>query len=180
MKKVLSLVVLLVVLGSCKVTELVSVETLANAEMLREYQTFKMIEEDYSDKRNERIKLIFREKLIDFGFEEASENPDFLIQGVVVTRDFIEQEGVRYSSSIPGPFYSLNNTGNEFPSGSEGGTPVLNRGMIGKVIFLMQDSKTNEIAWMGISSGVVYGGSRQFDPEEMDLVLHQLLTSLYE
>lgn len=180
MKKVLSLVVLLVVLGSCKVTELVSVETLANAEMLREYQTFKMIEEDYSDKRNERIKLIFRDKLIDFGFDEALENPDFLIQGVVVTRDFIEQEGIRYSSSIPGPFYSLNNTGNEFPRGSEGGTPVLNRGMIGKVIFLMQDSRTNEIAWMGISSGVVYGGSRQFDPEEMDLVLHQLLTSLYE
>ena len=180
MKKVLSIVVLLVVLGSCKVSDLVSVDTLVNAEMLKEYQTFKMIEEDYSDKRNERIKLIFRDKLIDFGFDEASENPDFLIQGVIVSREFIEKQGIRSSSSIPGPFYSLNNTGNEFPSGSGGGTPVLNRGMIGKAIFLIQDAKTNEIAWMGISSGVVYGGSRQFDPEEMDLVLHQLLTSLYE
>ncbi len=180
MKKILPLVVLILVLGSCRVTELVSVDTLSNAEMLKEYQTFKMIEEDYSDKRNERIKLIFRDKLIDFGFEEASENPDFLIQGVVVTRDFIEKEGTRYYSSIPGPFYSLNTTGNDFPSGSKGGTALLNRGMIGKVIFLMQDSKTNEIAWMGISSGLVYGGGRQFDQEEMDLVLHQLLTSLYE
>lgn len=56
---------------------------------------------------------------------------------------------------------------------------MINRGMIGKVIFLIQDSKTNEIACMGISSGVVYGGSRQFELDKMDLVLHQLMTSLY-
>ena len=187
MKKVLSLVVLFVVLGSCKVTELASVETLGKSEMLKEYRTFKMIEED-SDKRNERIKLIFRDKLIDFGFEEASEKPDFLIQVVMVTREFIEKEGVRYSTSNPRSHYGLNSNGYyqvptngyDFPSDSEEGTPVQNRGMLGKVIFVMQDSKTNEIAWMGTTSGVVYGGDRQFDIDKIDLALQPLLTSLFD
>lgn len=170
---------LLFSLSSCKVSETVSVDTLANTEMLKEYQTFKMIEEDYSDKRNERLKLTFRDKLIEYGFEEVSENPDFLIQGVLVTRDFIQKGGLYSNSSIPGTYYSAGNSGNSNPSGSTGNL-VMNQGMIGKAIFLIQDTKTNEIAWMGISSGVVYGGGRQFDLEEMDLVLHQLLTSLYE
>ncbi len=177
MKNLLPLLALVFILGSCKVSETVRVDALANSEMLKEYQTFKMIEEDYSDKRNERLKHTFRDKLIEFGFEEASENPDFLIQGVIVSRDFIKDGGKFYTSSIPGPFYSASNSGNRIPSG--GSRPVINRGMIGKAIFLIQDAKTNEIAWMGISSGVVYGGDRQFDLDKMDLVLHQLLTSLY-
>lgn len=179
MTSTLSLLALVFVLSSCKVSETVSVETHANIELLKEYQTFKLIAEDYSDKRNERLKLTFRDKLVEFGFEETSENPDFLIQGVIVSRDFIKEGEQFYSSSIPGPFYSANNSGNQFPSGG-GRNSALNRGMIGKAIFLIQDSKTNEITWMGISSGVVYGGDRQFDAKEMDLVLHQLLTSLYE
>lgn len=177
MKKLLLLFLLVICLGSCKVSEVVSVDTLTNSEMLKDYQTFKMIEEDYSDKRNERLKLTFRDKLIEFGFDEASENPDFLIQGVIVSRDFIKEGGQFYNSSIPGTFYSASNSGNMFPSG--GHNSIINRGLIGKAIFLIQDAKTNEIAWMGISSGVVYGGGRQFDLEKMDLVLDQLLFSLY-
>lgn len=178
MKILLPFLALVFVLGSCKVSETLRIDTLANSEMLREYQTFKMIEEDYSDKRNEQIKLTFRDKLTEFGFVETSENPDFLIQGVVVSRDFIKDGGQFYQSSIPGPFYSASNSGNNFPSGG-GRNTIVNSGMIGKVIFLIQDSQTNEIAWMGISSGVVYGGGRQFDLDKMDLILHQLLTSLY-
>lgn len=177
MKNLLPLLALVFVLSSCKVSEVVSVDTLTNSEMMKEYQTFKMIEEDYSDKRNERLKLTFRDKLIEFGFEEVSENPDFLIQGVIVSRDFIKGGGEFYNSSIPGVFYGANSSGNGMPSAGQKTT--INRGMLGKVIFLIQDSKTNEIAWMGISSGVVYGGDRQFDLDKMDLVLHQLLTSLY-
>ncbi|OOG71925.1 DUF4136 domain-containing protein [Algoriphagus sp. A40] len=177
--KILSLLALVFILGSCKVSETVRVDTLANSEMLKEYQTFKMVEEDYSDKRNERLKLSFRDKLIEYGFEESSENPDFLIQGVIVSRDFIKNGGPTYTSSIPGPFYSAGNSGNSYPSSGPGNF-ALNRGMIGKAIFLIQDTKTNEIAWMGISSGVVFGGGNQFDSDEMDLVLHQLLTSINE
>jgi hypothetical protein len=181
MKNILPLLALVFILGSCKVSETVSIDTLANADMLKEYQTFKMIEEDYADKRNERLKLTFRDKLIEYGFDEVSENPDFLIQGVLVSREFIKNAEPLYYSSIPGPFYSALNSGNSLPSGGLGSGPfIVNSGMIGKVIFLIQDTKTNEIAWMGISSGVVYGGARQFDFDELDLVLHQLLASLNE
>lgn len=179
MKNILFLLALVFILGSCKVSETVSIDTLANTEMLKGYQTFKLIEEDYSDKRNEQIKQTFRDKLIEYGFEEASENPDFLIQGVIVSRDFIEKGGLYSSSSIPGPFYSAANSGNSYPRGGSGKV-VVNSGMIGKAIFLIQDFKTNEIAWMGISSGVVYGGGQQFDLEELDLALHLLLASLNE
>ncbi|WP_111671222.1 DUF4136 domain-containing protein [Algoriphagus litoralis] len=178
MKNLFPLLPLVFVLASCRVSEVISVDTLANSQLLKEYQTFKMIEEDYSDKRNERIKLTFRDKLIEYGFEEVSENPDFLIQGVIVSREFIKEGGQFYNSSIPGPFYSANNSGNSVVSGGQ--NSIINRGMIGKVIFIIQDSQTNEIAWMGSSSGVIYGGGRQFDLDKVDLVLHQLLTSLYE
>lgn len=178
MKNVLPFLALAFVLGSCKVSEIVSVDTLANSELLKEYQTFKMIDQDYSDKRNERLKQTFRNKLIEFGFDEATEDPDFLIQGVIVSRDFIKEGGQFYNSSIPGPYYSSSNSGNMVPSGGQ--VSLINRGMIGKAIFIIQDYKSNEIAWMGISSGVVYGGGRQFDLDKIDLVLHQLLLSLNE
>lgn len=174
MKNILPFLVLLSFLWGCKVTDSITIDSVANAEMLKGFQNFKLVEEDYSDKRNERIKLIFRDKLLEYGFEESSENPDFLVQGVVVTRKFIQELG--HYSSIPGPFYSANNSGNMYPSGGTNSLAV-NRGMIGKVIFLIQDAKTNEIAWMGVSTGVVSGGG-QLDPEDLDLALHELLASL--
>lgn len=142
--------------------------------MLKGYQNFKLVEEGYADKRNERIKLIFRDKLLEYGFEESSENPDFLVQGVVVTRKFIQELG--HYSSIPGPFYSANNSGNRYPSGGTDGWAV-NRGMIGKVIFLIQDAKTNEIAWMGVGTGIVQG-SKSLNNEDLDIALDELLSSL--
>jgi hypothetical protein len=172
MKNFFPLLALILVLGSCKVSETVTVDSIANAEMLKGYQNFKLVEEDYADKRNERIKLTFKDKLLEYGFEESSENPDFLIQGVVVTRKFIQELGQTYF--IPGPFFGDNSGG-----GTSGGssTFVVNRGMIGKVIFLIQDAKTNEIAWMGVSTGVISGGGL-LDPEDLDLALHELLASL--
>ena len=174
MKNILPFLVLLSFLWSCKVTDSITVDSVSNTEILKGYQNFKLVEEDYTDKRNERIKLVFRDKLLEYGFEESSENPDFLIQGVVVTRKFIQELG--QFSSIPGPFFSANNSGNLNPSGGTSGMAV-NRGMIGKVIFLIQDAKTNEIAWMGVSTGVVSGGG-QLDPEDLDLALYELLASL--
>jgi hypothetical protein len=174
MKNILPFLVLLSFLWSCKVTDSITVDSVSNTEKLKGYQTFQLIEEDYSDKRNERINLAFKEKLVEYGFEESSENPDFLVQGVVVTRKFIQELG--HYSSIPGAFYSANNSGNMHPSGGTNGFAV-NRGMIGKVIFLIQDAKTNEIAWMGVSTGVVSGGGL-LDPEDLDLALHELLASL--
>lgn len=177
MKKLLPLFLLMISLVSCKVSETVTVDTFANEEILKGYQSFKLIEEDYFDKRNKRIKLLFKKKLLEYGFEESSENPDFLIQGVVVTRKFIQELGL--TSTIPGPFYGAINSNNNSGGGISGGRSafVVNRGMIGKVIFLIQDAKTNEIAWMGVSTGVITGGGL-FDPEDLDLALHELMASL--
>lgn len=174
MTKLLQFFLLAISLGSCNVSKTVTVDSIANAEVLRGYQNFKLVVEDYSDKRNERIKLTFRAKLLDYGFEESSENPDFLVQGVVVTRKFIQEFG--HYSSIPGPFYSESNSGNNHPSGGAK-TWAVNQGMIGKVIFLIQDAKTNEIAWMGVSTGVISGGGL-LQPEDLDLALHELMATL--
>ncbi|WP_332913410.1 hypothetical protein [Algoriphagus boritolerans] len=147
--------------------------------MMKEYQTFKMIEEDYSDKRNERIKHTFRDKLIEFGFEEASENPDFFNSGSHCFPGFHQGwTGILlfvYSWWYFFMVLTVQAMGRL--------VVVIKRRLIEecseRLFFLIQDSKTNEIAWMGISSGVVYGGDREFDLDKVDLVLHQLLTSLY-
>lgn len=176
MKNLLLVFGILMLLFSCNSSQKITIDTVAKAEKFRDYQTFQLVEEDYSDKRNERLKLIFRDRLIEYGFEESSENPDFLVQGVVVTRKFIQEFG--HYSSIPGPFYSANNSGNNYPSGGTNGW-VVNRGMIGKVIFLIQDTKTNEIAWMGVGTGVISGGG-QVNPEDLDIALHEMLASINE
>jgi hypothetical protein len=174
MKKLLPFFLVLIGLGSCNVSKTVTVDSIANAEVLKGYQNFKLVQEDYSDKRNERIKLSFRNKLLDYGFVESLENPDFLVQGVVVTRKFIQEFG--HYSSIPGTFYSESNSGNNSPSGGAK-TWAVNQGMIGKVIFLIQDAKTNEIAWMGVSTGII-SGSGMLEAEDLDLALHELMASL--
>jgi hypothetical protein len=174
MKILFPFLVLLSFLWGCKVSNTITVDSISNLEMLKGYQNFQLVAEDYTDTRNERIKLIFRNKLLEYGFDESPESPDFLIQGIVVTRKFIQELG--YYSSIPGPFYNTNNTGNNFPSAGTNGLPV-NKGMIGKVIFIIQDAKTNKIAWMGVSSGIV-SGDRQLDLEDLDLALDELLAFL--
>jgi hypothetical protein len=175
MKNSVLFLLLLSFLFGCKVSDSITVDSISNTEKLKGYQTFQLIAEDYSDKRNERLKLAFRDKLVDYGFEETAENPDFLIQSVLVTRKFIQEFG--HSSSIPGPFYSSRNSGNRIPSGGTNGF-VVNRGMIGKVIFLIQDTKTNEIAWMGIGTGVISGGGSQINPEDLDIALYELMATL--
>lgn len=174
MKNILPFLVLLSFLFGCKVTDSITVDSVSNTKMLKGYQTFQLIEEDYSDRRNDRINLAFKEKLVDLGFDESSENPDFLVQGLVVTRKFIQELG--HYSSIPGPFYSANNSGNKYPSGGTNGWAV-NRGMIGKVIFLIQDTKTNEIAWMGVGTGIIQG-SNSLNYEDLDIALDELLAGL--
>lgn len=177
MKNNILFVGFILILGSCKVSENITVDSLSNKKILMGYQTFQLVEEGYSDKRNERIKIVFKDKLVDLGFEESVENPDFLVQGVVVTRKFIQELG--HYSSLPRPFiYSSNifNSSNNMPSGGSSHF-VVNRGMIGKVIFLIQDSKTNEIAWMGVGTGITQG-SNSLNYEDLDIALDELLAGL--
>lgn len=177
MKNFLPFLVLLTFLSGCKVTDSITVDSVSNTEMLKGFQTFQLVEEDYSDKRNERINLAFKDKLVDLGFDEVSKNPDFLVQGLVVTRKFIQELGSY--SSLPRPFiYSSDvfNSSNNMPSGGSNNF-VVNRGMIGKVIFLIQDTKTNEIAWMGVGTGIIQG-SNSLNYEDLDIALDELLAGL--
>lgn len=172
MKNLILFVGSIFILGSCKVSDSITVDSVSNTEMLKSYQTFQLVEEDYSDKRNEPIKLAFKEKLVDLGFDESSENPDFLVQGLVVTRKFIQELG--HYSSLPYPFF--NNSSNNIPSGGSNHF-VVNRGMIGKVIFLIQDTQTNDIAWMGVGTGIIQG-SNSLNYEDLDIALDELLAGL--
>lgn len=49
--------------------------------------------------------------------------------------------------------------------------------MIGKVIFLIQDTQTNEIAWMGVGTGIIQG-SNSLNYEDLDIALDELLAGL--
>lgn len=164
----------LMLLFSCNSSQKITIDTVAQAEKLKEYQTFQLVEEDYFDKRNERIKLTFREKLVEYGFDESAENPDFLVQAMVVTRKFIQELG--HYSSTPYPLAYSSNNG--IPSGGTNEF-VVNRGMIGKVIFLIQDAKTNEIAWMGVGTGII-SGDGQLNPEDLNIALYEMLASINE
>ncbi|MBN7810701.1 DUF4136 domain-containing protein [Algoriphagus sp. H41] len=171
MKKTLFVLSLALLIFSCKTSETVTVDTVAKKEQLKYYQTFKVVENDKADRRSEMLTGSFRKALLEYGYEEVVENPDFLIQSVLVTREYVQELGA-YSSQPPAyidQFYGI----------ASGGTSdfVVNKGMIGKVIFLIQDSQTNEIAWMGVGTGVTQG-SKQISMENLDLALYELLATL--
>ncbi|MDX5339724.1 MAG: hypothetical protein LPK25_11895, partial [Cyclobacteriaceae bacterium] len=97
-----------------------------------------------------------------------------LIQSVFVTRQFIQELGL--NSSLPFPFiYSPNGMGGFSSGGSS--KFVINKGMIGKVIFLIQDAQNYEIAWMGVGTGIVPSGIA-FDQEKLSIALDELLASI--
>ncbi|WP_026952493.1 DUF4136 domain-containing protein [Algoriphagus mannitolivorans] len=174
MKKLLFASALLLATFSCKVSDSITIDTFAKKENLRRYHSFKMVDSEYSTKKNKALTQIFQDRLVEFGFVQAEENPDFLIQSVLVTREFIQELG--QSSSVPFPFiYSANGTGG-FSSGGNSEF-VINKGMIGKVIFLIQDAKSYEIAWMGVGTGIVASGNT-FDNEKLSIALDELLASI--
>lgn len=171
MKKLVFASALLLVAFSCKISDTITIDTMAKKENLKRYHTFKMVDTEELNKKNSALTEVFQNRLVEYGFVQNEENPDFVIQAVLVTREFIQQLG--YSSSAPGPFiYS--------PGGSvSGGTSdfVINKGMIGKVIFLIQDAQSYEIAWMGVGTGIISSGNR-FDNEKLSVALDELLASI--
>ncbi|GAA0880147.1 hypothetical protein GCM10009119_31170 [Algoriphagus jejuensis] len=164
MKNLILVSVAFFIFSSCKTSETVTVDAVANNEKLGQYQTFKVVEDSYSDKRNEQLTMAFREGLLRYGFEESSENPDFLIQAVVVTRDLVRNRVYNGNAFSSIPTSSI----------VEG---TINTGMVGKVIFLIQDTKTNDISWMGVGTGITYG-LKQMNAEYLDIAVYQLLATL--
>ncbi|TDQ18865.1 uncharacterized protein DUF4136 [Algoriphagus boseongensis] len=173
MKRIFILMGVAALMFSCKVSDTITIDSLSDKENIKGYQTFKMVETPFKEKRNNELTKVFQDRLLEYGFEQSDENPDFLIQSVLVTREFIQELGQTYAS--PGPFiYSPNGI-----SGSSGGRSkfVINKGMIGKVIFLIQDANNLEIAWMGVGTGVLTTGNR-FDEEKLSIALDHLLASI--
>lgn len=174
MKKLLFVSALLWATFSCKVSDSITIDTFAKKENLRRYQSFKVVDSEYTTKKNKALTQIFQDRLVEYGFVQAEENPDFLIQAVLVTRQFIQELGL--NSNVPPAFiYSPNGMGG-FSSGGNS-TFVINKGMIGKVIFLIQDAQNYEIAWMGVGTGIVPSGN-SFDQEKLSLALDELLASI--
>jgi hypothetical protein len=152
-------------LFSCKVYDNMRVDTIANSEKLKEYQTFKVVDDLYPNKRNEVLSQAFREGLIDRGFEETGEAPDFLVQAVFVTKGLTRKTS--YSQGDPFSRTPIQSAVESFS----------NVGLIGKAIFLIQDTETNEISWMGVGTGVSYG-IKQINEENLDIALDELLATL--
>lgn len=174
MKRIFVLIGAAALMFSCKVSDTITIDSLADKENIKEYQTFKMVDTPFKEKRNNELTKVFQDRLLEYGFEQSDENPDFLIQSVLVTREFIQELGQTYAS--PSPFiYSPNG----ISSSSSGGRSkfVINKGMIGKVIFLIQDANNLEIAWMGVGTGV-FSSANQFDEEKLSIALDHLLASI--
>lgn len=165
MKKLILGLGLVSLLFSCKVYDEMTVDTFANSEKLKEYQTFKVVDDLYSDKRNVVLNQAFRDGLIDRGFDEAVENPDFLVQAVFVSRGLMRKTS--YWQGDPFSRTPIQSAVESYASA----------GLVGKAIFLIQDTETNEISWMGVGTGVNYG-LKQIDEENLDIALDELLATL--
>ncbi len=125
-----------------KSSEKLTVDQITKSDDLAEKKTFKVIEAKDATKNTEQVNRIFEKKLIENGFAQVDENPELLIQSVIASVDF-ETEGLGFASSV-----GLTDSNSYSP-------PRTEHGQYGKVIFLIQDAKTNEVLWMGTGTGVL-------------------------
>jgi len=173
MKKIIFGIGLSLILFSCKVSDSITIDTVAKKEDLKNYHTFKMVDVKEFDNRNTKLTEAFQDRLKDYGFVQTEENPDFLIQSVFVTKEFIQQLGTYSQAPMPivyAPSGITAATGgsNEF---------VINKGLIGKVIFLIQDAESLEISWMGVGTGLI-STRNELDQEKLSLALDELIASI--
>lgn len=179
MKNILFGALALFVLVSCKVSDSVTtdqannpsekltVDLITKSEDLAEKKTFKVIEAKDATKNTAQVNRLFEKKLIENGFTQVDANPELLIQSVIASVDF-ENEVLRPSiSSSPGGYFSS----------SPSFQPVQKTGQYGKVIFLIQDAKTNEVLWMGTGTGVLTS-NEVLNSKEIKFALDQLIAEL--
>ncbi|WP_026947219.1 DUF4136 domain-containing protein [Algoriphagus marincola] len=126
--------------------------------------TFKLVAQNEASKDIVQLNRIFEKKLIQNGFSLVEENPDLLIQSVVASVNF-EHEIVRTGGGI-------SPEGNYSPTNSE----LKKSGQYGKVIFLIQDAKTNEVLWMGTGTGVLTA-NEVLNSKEIKSTLDQLMAN---
>jgi hypothetical protein len=149
---------------SCKVTENIAVDQISKTSSLAEMKTFQLISQKNGSWQITQLNKIFQQKLIKNGFSLAGENPDLLVQTVITSVGF--ESKILDFTTISGPV----NTGlynNSFTLSGE----------YGKVIFLIQDAKTNEILWMGTGTGIL-STNDQLNKKDIKTALDQLIAEL--
>lgn len=130
-------------------------------------KTFKIIEQANATKDIVQLNRMFEKKLVENGYSPAEENPQLLIQGVIASLNF-ENEVLRHSvSSSPGGYFGS----------SPSFQPIQKTGQYGKVIFLIQDAKTNEVLWMGTGTGILTA-NEVLNTKEIKTALDQLIAGL--
>jgi hypothetical protein len=126
--------------------------------------TFKVIEQTDASKDILQLNRIFERKLIDNGFSPANENPQLFVQSVIASVNF-EKEVLGFVGSV-----GLSDRDSYSP-------PQIKSGQYGKVIFLIQDAKTNEVLWMGTGTGILTA-NEVLNTKEIKSVLDQLIAEL--
>lgn len=176
MKNFLLTALVLFALISCKVSDSVTadqqkipsekltVDLITKSEDLAEKKTFKVIEAKDATKNIAQVNRLFEKKLIENGFTQEDENPELLIQSVIASVDF-EKEVLGFSSTV-----GLTDSNSYSPQHTE-------HGLYGKVIFLIQDAKTNEVLWMGTGTGVLTS-NEVLNSKEIKFALNQLIAEL--
>lgn len=176
MKNILFGALALFVLVSCKVSDSVTsdkgnnlsekltVDLITKSSDLAEKKTFQVIEAKDATKNTAQVNRIFEKKLIENGFTQVDEKPELLVQSVIASVDF-ETEDLGFSSTV-----GLTDSNSYSP-------PQIEYGQYGKVIFLIQDAKTNEVLWMGTGTGVLTA-NEILNSKEIKFALDQLIAGL--
>lgn len=174
MKSLFILFLFVFALGSCRVSESVTsdpkssdrlvFDQVSKSDNLANKRTFKVIEQPDSSKDIAQLNRIFEKKLIENGFSSKVENPELLVQSAI-SSVYFERETIS--------FWDLA-TLDEYVSYAP---PKNLSGQYGKLIFLIQDAKTNEILWMGTGTGLLTA-NEILNLKEIKSALDQLIASL--
>lgn len=163
-------------LASCKVSDSISIDGSQNSGNQLVYdqvsksadlankKTFKVIEQSSASKDIIQLNRMFEKKLVENGFALSAENPQLLVQSVIASVDF-ETEELGFVGSV-----GLTDRNSYSP-------PETKYGQYGKVIFLIQDAKTNEVLWMGTGTGILTT-NEVLNTKEIKTALDQLIAGL--
>ncbi len=193
MKNLFVLVLALFALASCKTTDSVTsaggknqanqlvYDQVSKSAELAGKKTFKVIEQPDVDKNNAQLNRIFEKKLIENGFATEAENPQLLVQSVIASVNFEKEVQEYVGSSGPDDTFSGGQAAGSITSGgftrSPNFSPKTETGLYGKVIFLIQDAKTNEVLWMGTGTGILTA-NELLNSKEIKSTLDQLMAGL--
>ena len=171
MKNLFLLLVSALILASCKTYEPVTdtgvqlvYDQVIKLDELANKKTLKVIEQSSASKDIIQLNRMFEKKLVENGFALSAENPQLLVQSVIASVNF-EKEVLGFVGSVG------------LTDGNSYSPPKTESGQYGKVIFLIQDAKTNEVLWMGTGTGILTA-NEVLNTKEIKTALDQLIAGL--